>query len=76
MTVTMSKDTMIAITQKNQNVNGSYLSYNYSWLLWYIIVISLFPAVRLEKSHSRVFKKDETVAYTKHLEILIKMFQI
>ena len=30
MTVTMSKDMMIAITQKNQNVNGSYLSYNYT----------------------------------------------
>ena len=72
MTVTISKDKIIAITNKIKKLMAT----TFPTIRQLASITSLCPAVPLGKLQYRALEKDKTVASgTKHLEILIKLLQ-
>ena len=73
MTVTISKDKMIAITNKIKKLMAT--TFPAIGRLASVIgsVISLFPVVPLGKLHYRALEKTKLLLLKMHLEILIKL---
>ena len=73
MTVTISKDKMIAITNKIKKLMAATFPTVRRLASVIGSVISLFPAVPLGKLHYRALEKTKLLLLQKHLEILIKL---
>ena len=71
MTVTISKDKMIAITSKIKKLMATAFPTIRQLTSVIGSAISLFPAVPFVKLYYRALEKDKTVALKKHMEILI-----
>ena len=75
MTVTISKEKMIAITNKTKKLMATTFPTIRQLASVIGSVISLSPTVPLGKLHYRALEKDKTISLKRHQGILIKLLQ-